>query len=285
MESSPIHSRGEHAPASTVLRIEGADALDVLHRITTQSLRDLVPGEARTTLFCDYRGRLLHRASVAVTRDGAVWLVRDDAAGDELRASLERSVFREDVRITDLGNAWAARGVPRGLGLPPGSVREADGCLEAIQAGASFGLVIGSSTTTREAPDEHTRILEGRPRHGHEIAVEFNPYEVGLAHEVHLSKGCYTGQEALLRLMTYRGVRRRLVRLTGDGAPPAAPETVTLEGKAVGRLTSAVAHEGGWLALATLTAPASEAGATLRVAQVPATLAGLVPHTVPMGLA
>ena len=56
--------------ASTALRLTGGDVLAVLHRVTTQKLVDLAPGEARTTLFCDSRGRLLHRATVVRAPDG-----------------------------------------------------------------------------------------------------------------------------------------------------------------------------------------------------------------------
>src|SRR5215510_10998178 len=87
--------------ASTALRLTGRDALGLLQRTTSNALSDLAPGQARATLFCDFRGRLLHRAVVAVTRDGAVWLLRDDAPGAALAAAIERTVFRDDVRIAD----------------------------------------------------------------------------------------------------------------------------------------------------------------------------------------
>jgi len=45
---------------------------------------------------------------------------------------------------------------------------------------------------------EAARIRLGWPRHGHEIRDEFNAFEIGLARDVHLDKGCFTGQEALL---------------------------------------------------------------------------------------
>src|SRR5512134_2200493 len=86
---------------STALRLTGADVLPLLHRVTSQALADLAPGEARATLFCDFRGRLLHRAVVAVAPDGAVWLFRSDAPGSELAAAVDRMVFRDDVRIED----------------------------------------------------------------------------------------------------------------------------------------------------------------------------------------
>lgn len=209
--------------ARTALRLKGRDTLALLQRLSTNALLDLPAGAARATLFCDFRGRLLHRAHVVHARDGAVWLLRGDAAGADLAAFVDRFVFREDVAIEDreADFAWTLEGVTWGEPLP-----------------------------------EHERIGRGLPRHGAEIAEAFNPYEVNLAHEVHLAKGCYTGQEALQRLVTYDSVRRRLVRFAGEGPAPAPQEVLASgaeAGRAAGALTSAAPLPGGgWTALAAL---------------------------------
>ena len=83
------------------LRLDGADALALLHRLSTAFLADLAPGEGRATLFCDFRGRLLHRAWVARDPGGAIWLLRPDAKAAELAAFIDRHVFREQVRIEE----------------------------------------------------------------------------------------------------------------------------------------------------------------------------------------
>lgn len=222
------------SPARTALRVTGHDALALLHRISTNALLDLPAGAARPTLFCDFRGRLLHRAHVLHAADGALWLLRGDAPGAALAAFVDRHVFREDVRLEDRGGAfaWTLEGVAWDTELP-----------------------------------EHERIARGLPRHGAEIAEAFNPFEVNLGHEVHLAKGCYTGQEALMRLVTYGSVRRRLVRLSGTGAVPGPQEVFTAAGDAAapaGVLTSGAARPGGgWLALAVVR---RDAGDALRLA-------------------
>ena len=56
-----------------------------------------------------------------------------------------------------------------------------------------------------------------------------------------------------MRLVTYRSVRRRLVRLAGDGLAPVASGDVRAGGAVAGRLTSVAADgAGGWIALAVL---------------------------------
>ena len=252
------------APTGTALRLAGRDALDLLDRIGTQSLADLAVGHARATLFCDFRGRLLHRAVVARTSDGAVWLVRHDAPAAPLAAFLDRHVFREDIQIEDRTPMWPTRGIAGGVGLPDETIVERDGVPTSIQVGEAFGLILGDSSRTAESEAE--RISAGRPAHGHEIVDEFHPYEVGLAHEVHLNKGCYTGQEILLRLVTYHGVRRALARVAGQGATPGTPANLVYDGDVIGRLTSAVPNGDGWigLAVARLDAPAQGAGVAVQ---------------------
>ncbi len=247
-----------------MVRLEGRDVLALLHRISTQFLSDLEPGQARMTLFCDFRGRLLHRVAVACVGHGVVWLLRDDTPAAEVAALVGRHVFREEVRDAGSGDRWTVRAVFRDLGLPPGTVRGRHRVPEAVQIAPDFGYLISSGPPPPLDPeDERRRIEAGRPRHRHEISEEFNPFEVGLAHEVHLGKGCYTGQEALARMVTYGGVRRALARLEGPGPVPSTPCALRAGGEDVGRLTSAIPDAGGWIGLAVIRQEAMDASVTL----------------------
>lgn len=210
----------------TALLLSGADALAVLHRVGTQKLDDLAVGEARLTLFCDFRGRMLHGAVVSRESDG-VWLLRDDAPAAPLAEFLDRQIFREDVQIIDRSSEAA---------IP-------------------------------EREPERDRIRAGHARHGHEITDEFTPYEANLAEAVHLDKGCFTGQESLMRLLTYDSVRRQLVCVRGQGTAPELPcDVLGAAGEKRGRLTSSAADGEGWLALAVLRIDALEAGEVFALA-------------------
>ena len=152
----------------------------------------------------------------------------------------------------------AVRPEAGGFGHPNGFVEERGGVPASVQLEWNFGWSLQPEGSPVDPEAERDRIAAGRQRHGHEIHDAFTPYEVGLAHELHLSKGCYTGQEVLLRLVTYAGVRRRLVRLVGAGAPPSARSELMSRGERVGILTSVTARGSGWAALAVVRRDALE---------------------------
>lgn len=249
-------SSAPSAGGSTVLELQGADVLPVLHRISTQKLDDLPPGAARVTLFCDFRGRLLHRAAVARGAQGEVWLLREDAPSAPLAAFMDRHVFREDVRIIDRSPEFTLVARPHHSEQPAG-VQDLEGGVRTVAAGDGVVLLVVPRSTNfaiDAAAEDRSRVSIGRPRHGHEIVEQFNPFEVGLGAAVHLDKGCFTGQEALMRLVTYDSVRRRIVRVEGEGPAPTVPAPVTTAGANAGTLTSAIANAtpGRWVGLAVL---------------------------------
>lgn len=262
-------------PHSTALRLTGRDVLTVLHRVSTQKLADLAIGEARPSLLCDFRGRLQHRFVVARMADDSVWLLRSDAPGAELAVAIDRSVFREEVRIEDLSGAHPVLAVrvqsnSGGIATPsaipdpliPRLVAESAAVALWVEGPAGSDI----ATPVQGVLDAAGAIAEGRARQGHEIVAEFNPFEVGLALAVHLDKGCFTGQEALQRLITYSSVRRQLVGVQGRGPAPGVPTQILSAGADAGSLTSVVASSTGWSGLAVLRRSVLESAGGLTLA-------------------
>ncbi|WP_089157492.1 CAF17-like 4Fe-4S cluster assembly/insertion protein YgfZ [Micromonospora sp. NBS 11-29] len=105
---------------------------------------------------------------------------------------------------------------------------------------------------------EATRVAARRARAGVDTDHRTIPAEVDLiAPAVHLDKGCYRGQETVARVHNLGKPPRRLVLLHLDGVttdqPPAAGTPVTLDGRTVGFVGTAVHHfELGQIALAVL---------------------------------
>jgi tRNA-modifying protein YgfZ len=103
---------------------------------------------------------------------------------------------------------------------------------------------------------EAVRVAARRPRMGWETDHRTIPAEVGLVGPaVHLDKGCYRGQETVARVHHLGRPPRRLVLLHLDGVatdqPPGRGTEVTLDGRTVGFVGTAVRHyELGPIALA-----------------------------------
>jgi folate-binding protein YgfZ len=120
---------------------------------------------------------------------------------------------------------------------------------------------------------EALRIEAGRPRFGADMTGETIPLEAGLLERaISTTKGCYVGQEIVIRILHRGGgrVARRLVTLSFDappgGAPP--PGTELFDGdKPVGQLTSvsSLPTVAGFIALGYVQRELAEEGRQVRV--------------------
>ena len=104
-------------------------------------------------------------------------------------------------------------------------------------------LVAGGARPAGHATLEVLRIEAGSPKWGAELTEDVIPLEAGLRNRaISESKGCYTGQEVIIRIL-HRGHVNWLLRgfLLGEGPVPASGATFTRAGeaKAVARVTSA----------------------------------------------
>jgi tRNA-modifying protein YgfZ len=110
-------------------------------------------------------------------------------------------------------------------------------------------LVLGGDEVLDDRPDgeevgdeelERWRIESGIPQWGSEIDERILPAEAGLD-ETHISfsKGCYPGQEPIAR-QRYRGKVNRKLRVLDIEGEAEPGDELELEGKNVGRITSAV---------------------------------------------
>src|SRR5690606_2894742 len=104
---------------------------------------------------------------------------------------------------------------------------------------------------------EALRVAAWRPRWATEVDERSLPHETDwIRSAVHLSKGCYRGQETVAKVHNLGHPPRRLAALHLDGSDdvlPAPGSTVFAGDVEVGRITSAVRHhEDGPIALALL---------------------------------
>jgi len=134
-------------------------------------------------------------------------------------------------------------------------------------------LAAGAVPIGREVTDA-LRVEALRPWYGADVTEDNLLHETGLVTEyASFSKGCYIGQEVVARLDARGGHVNRALRGLTLSAPVAAGTALTVEGKEVGRVTTAaVSPRRGPIALAYVHRSALAAGAVLSAGAASATV-------------
>lgn len=261
-----------------VLSITGPDRLSWLDSLTSQSLTGLAPGDSAETLLLDPSGRVEY--AIRVLDDGdTTWLLLDAGQGAGLLAFLDRMRFMLRVEVADRTAEFGTVGslgaevpaaAPHGIPLvwhDPWKTVVAGGHQYASAADHPAGEWDYTETLVERSADlsslpaagtlalEALRIAAWRPRAATEVDATTIPHELDwLRSAVHLSKGCYRGQETVAKVHNLGHPPRRLVMLHLDGSDAVlpAPGSVVRNGDAdAGRVTaSAMHHELGPVALA-----------------------------------
>lgn len=266
-----------------VLTVAGEDRLTWLDSLTSQALAALPPGVSTELLVLDPQGHVEHAA--AVVDDGArTWLIADRSDAEGLLTWLARMRFRLRVDPQDVsadhvvigGTAAALAGIASdvvwhdpwpeiavgGWGYAavdphPGGSRDWSEAVvpTAVAEGLAAEAARGERAVAGTLAAEALRIAAWRPRAGAEADGRTLPHEVDwLRTAVHLSKGCYRGQETVAKVHNLGHPPRRLVSLQLDGSDAVLPEPgaeVFADGEVVGVVTSAARHhEEGPIALA-----------------------------------
>jgi folate-binding protein YgfZ len=190
-------------------------------RIALQALFDLI---RRFSLghAVELRKRTLETGQLSLLGPGARSVAGAGALPEEEHAHAEAELGGSRVRlvVTDLGiDVLCAAG-------------DTDAVATALRdAGAE---------PIDEATAEILRVESGRPRYGVELDETVIPQEAGLNDRaVSFTKGCYVGQETVARLF-YRGKPNRHLRGLRLTKPADRGAPLTLDGREVGRLGSAV---------------------------------------------
>jgi glycine cleavage system T protein len=267
------------------IEVTGKDRATFLHGLVSNDVKGLTPGQGNESALLDVHGKVTALLVVHCLADRLVLETDAELAGP-LLAGIDRYLFSERAELEDVTAAWgiltvagpaARKTVEQALGtsVPDLSSRHHvvapwDGMevriVRSVETGeegydlwtAPRGLErlwqqlreAGAQPVGREAWDV-LRLEAGVVRYGVDVDGSTLLLEASLPDAFSLNKGCYLGQEVVARI-TYRGhVNRKIVgfRLADAKLPvPGAP--VLVEGKDVGRITSAVVSPALGVALA-----------------------------------
>lgn len=292
------------------IAVLGPDARPLLHRLSTQHVKELPAGAGRLNALLTDKGRFVDLVFHLDRGDEGVLLVGGAGRGAALLAWLDRYIFTEKVELLDKSASGscaelAGAGAPAlaealvagALALAPWAFVEQAGRLLVrgfdrvdaqgalvpsfvvvdLERGALLDALTAAGATRASQDDaEALRIAAGVPGEGGEIVEAMNPLDLALHEAIHWAKGCYIGQEVVARLDTYAKQGRRVLGVVLDEPALArvrVGDEVALGDKSVGSLTSVSPLWNGAMpsALAELRGPRPEGAVTLRCADGPVT--------------
>jgi folate-binding protein YgfZ len=294
------------------IAVRGKDRESFLQNMLTNDVRSLAPGRGVPAAFLTNKGKLVSDLLVFKTDDSFLLQMERERA-EPFRKALDRYIISEDValesraeatfslegpgassllaelsglRASDLDElahlqfrsldlSGPARITAHGRELTPrfdvaASPEAANGLLErSLERGALLGS---------EKLRETRRIEASRPRFGIDMDESHLPLEAGLDEAISFQKGCYIGQEYVVRLAHRGHVNRKLSGLRVAGVDAPAPRSPVLRGvEEAGAVTSSAFSPsfGSALALAYLKRGSLEPGTEVTVCGAAATVTAL----------
>lgn len=259
--------------ALEVIHGTGGDRVAFLHRLLTGDVAGTPVGGGVRALLLTLKGHIAADLHVFVQPDEVRMVVPPGEAA-QTAAALAKYAVMDDFEATPdpaLGvlalhgpralDRLGAAGVPvpdgladrpllaheavDGLWLVRARALGADGVWVFAPAGprAALEAKLAAAGVGRLRPDvaEALRIVAGEPRFGIEITPDHFPMEVGLSGAIDYAKGCYLGQEPIVRIRDRGHINWRLVglRLRGDEVPARGDALESDVKPRAGRVTSA----------------------------------------------
>src|SRR5689334_22505643 len=257
-----------------IVEVTGRDRASFLHALLSNEIKALAPGQGCAATLLDVNGKVRVVVLVWVLDDRILLITPPGAAASTVEA-LDTFLFSEKAVLRDASADWAlamlagpqaAALIERLAGATPPeaawshTLASIDGvgvrlvrgasetgeteiwiaapAVEAERVGKTL-LAAGAVAVGAEAL-ETLRIEAGTPRFPDDIGPATLLPEVPFESLVSHTKGCYPGQEVVVRIRDRGHVNRHLrgLVLEGDAVPPAGSEIVTGD-TVIGAVTSA----------------------------------------------
>lgn len=234
------------ASHSSIFYVSGKDAIEFLHRISTNDLLNLPDYTTIQTLFLNEKGRLIDRLKLFKFPEHSILIVSPDNA-EKVYRWIERYSVMDDVKVKQTEENYLylkiigkkseifftllfgdqlknleEKKIYKYVGqdfqcwvikdeiLPQHFGYEIlcdDINRENLLKYVHSNLEIFNVNFLGSEAFDKIRIEFGEPIFPNEINDAFNPYDVNLIKYVSFTKGCYIGQEVIARLDTYEKVK------------------------------------------------------------------------------
>ena len=217
----------------SILELTGPDTLALLERTVTHTVGDWAEGEARYGALLTPQGKLIADYIAYRTDEGVLIEVHQDAAEDLMkRLKMFRLRSAVEISVAEEGCVYITSRHTAGIYADPRSARLPHRVIAPLREGP---VADGWDTLA---------IAAGIPEWGRDYrAAEVFPTDINmdLMHGIDYKKGCFVGQEVASRMKRKGLIRKRTVRLKGDGLEAGAE--VRGGDTVIGTVTSAAAGD------------------------------------------
>jgi len=237
---------------SSIIELKGTDSLDFLHRISTNSMKNLNKEEVKKTIFTSEKGRIIG-VSTVMNFESYILLITGIYSKQKTMSWLNKYIIGDDVKLSDASHRFNLLEIvgPQSesfLSLFVGDAVNAvsDNSFKVVSAdGVLFFLAklidenglrkywilaeqenakkLITNMVENKGPFDFNLIGEdaynvykienGIASDPTELNDFYNPHEAKIINLVDFKKGCYIGQEVIARLDTYDKVQKHLVGL------------------------------------------------------------------------
>lgn len=254
--------------------ISGSEAVMFLNGLITNDMKTLAVNSWMAAAFANVQGRLLAAVRIAHRQDGFL-IDTDNATRETVITLLDRFTLAGDFHVKDLTGETtmfsvqgrsASEIVSSVLGAEAARVERqkiantgfGDATVNVIRAthtaedgfdlfidahdSSKLGdaLTAAGATPISNATFETLRIEAGVPLYGIDMDENNVVTETNLDDAVSFTKGCYLGQEIIVRIKHRGHVAKKLSGMVLDGATPVPRNSkiISSEGREIGRVTS-----------------------------------------------
>jgi len=237
---------------SSIIELKGTDSLDFLHRISTNSMKNLNKEEVKKTIFTSEKGRIIG-VSTVMNFESYILLITGIYSKQKTMSWLNKYIIGDDVKLSDASHRFNLLEIvgPQSesfLSLFVGDAVNAvsDNSFKVVSAdGILFFLAklidenglrkywilaeqenakkLITNMVENKGPFDFNLIGEdaynvykienGIASDPTELNDFYNPHEAKIINLVDFKKGCYIGQEVIARLDSYDKVQKHLVGL------------------------------------------------------------------------
>lgn len=236
------------------IRVTGSEATMFLNGLITNDIKNATETTWLPAVFPTVQGRLIGAVRIAKLDSGFL-IDTDSASHDAVLKTISKFTLAGDFRVSDVSTEIALLTVQ---GKRAGAVIEAIKDVNAHVVRAThtaedgFDLLINADDreTLIErlvaagaqlvSPEtfETLRIEAGIPRHGQDMDETNIVLEANLDDAISYTKGCYLGQEIIIRIKHRGHVAKKLTGLKFDDRIDAGAAITSEDGKEIGRATS-----------------------------------------------